>query len=145
VAVARPAEAQVVIVSDSVDEIANGCPPDPTPGIRTVACAQIGFAPGSRARVVLPDALGPGSAPTVLELRLVEHELGHVLGSGHLPGCAVMNPNPALVDCGLPAPEHGVPRALCGPFAADVRQVAKLYGVPVPAHVYPVCTLPSTL
>jgi hypothetical protein len=83
----------------------------------------------------------------VLELRLVEHELGHVLGAGHLPGCAVMNPDPALFDCGLavPAPEHGVPRSLCGPFAADVAAVAKLYGVQAPARVNPICTLPSTL
>jgi hypothetical protein len=75
--------------------------------------------------------------PTADDVRLVVHELGHMIGLDHAhqgERCQVMLPDVALLGCGarggrsVDTADHG--RPVCGPFVTDVRRAAELYGGP---------------
>jgi len=148
VAVRRRSEAQLIIISRASRQIVEDCPHDDGRGLLPAACAQIGYVPGRVSRVTLPRATAyQDRNPTPADLRLVEHELGHVLGEHHLHGCAVMNPNVDLQGCTQPMTELTISdrlqRWLCGPFPADVRALAGIYGVRSSTPVDPYCVLPG--
>jgi hypothetical protein len=144
VAVSRRSAAQVVVRSTSQRMIERLCPPDAGAIGPPAGCASIGYR--TRASVVLPEATaGADRSPAAVSVRLIVHELGHVLGAQHRHGCAVMNPQILLPDCPLngarSAPDGSV-RVLCGPFPADVRQLDRLYGIRRTAvHQDPYCAL----
>ena len=75
------------------------------------------------------------SNPTIKDVQLLVHELGHVLGLRHRDEeCKVMNPDLAR-DCD---PLRGVDAWLCGPLPRDLAKVERLYRVR-PADVDPYC------
>src|SRR5262249_7338342 len=71
---------------------------DPPTSRRVAFTSQLGIRPGEQVTITLgtppPDALAPSGA----DIRLVVHELGHVLGLTHNAGpCSVMNREPQLL------------------------------------------------
>jgi hypothetical protein len=93
----------------------------------------IGYPGRGGAKVLLrdrpPSTLGD---PPAQEVRLVVHELGHILGLTHRASCrSVMNRSSALSDCDREKLLAAAPRPgarLCGPFPADVAAARRLYG-----------------
>jgi hypothetical protein len=127
VPVADPSQAQVMIVSATTQFIADHCPERGHHDCD--AFSSVGYS--AHAKVTLPPA-GGQDGRSASELRVVVHELGHVLGLHHEPGCAVMNPDPDHISCRLPLLDfHG--NAACGPLPADLRALAALYHRRVPA------------
>jgi hypothetical protein len=93
----------------------------------------IGYPGPGRVRVLLPDEPpAPATDGSAENVRLVVHELGHILGLTHRSTCAsVMYRSASLRDCdrralytSAPSPASG----LCGPFPTDVAAAQQLYG-----------------
>lgn len=150
VKVSDPARAQLRVVSDTPAHIERDCPE--AGGARDcVAYASIGYRPRG-AKVVLPPApYNEDRFPNVFEVRVIVHELGHVIGLEHTHGCAIMDHDISLPGCSMPfirwpkgqkTPEGWlVFDALCGPLDADVRAARKLYGVTGGPPAAPYCRL----
>jgi hypothetical protein len=98
---------------------------------------RIGFRQGAvPTEILLPvRMLSETGQPSIKDVQLVVHELGHVLGLRHRNlHCKVMNPDLAR-DC---KPMLGDAGWLCGPLDLDLRKAASLYHVR-PAWVDPYC------
>jgi hypothetical protein len=89
--------------------------------------STIGHPRSGRATVWLnPSLTGP---PTALNVWVVMHELGHVLGLAHRKGsCSLMNAHAFDDSCTFPRTPRPTPRLPCGPAAGDVAAAARLYG-----------------
>jgi hypothetical protein len=146
VPVAHRADAQVVVLSNTPAQITRDCPRE-TAADQCSAYATDGYR-AEGAEVVLPTTTpAQDRHPGVLQLRMVVHELGHVIGLGHSHGCAVMDHDLAMPGCHMTTPLSVSRRlvfpALCGPMPADVARAAKLYGTRAPAaRITPYCSLP---
>lgn len=119
VRVATRAEADVVIVSDErvLDE-------------HTLGRATIGYQRfGQVERMWLKD--DPDGDDALLraeEVRVVVHELGHVIGLTHSKApCEVMYPTISMPECD-PAVISQDEQEICGPQSGDVRRVIAMYG-----------------
>lgn len=98
---------------------------------------RIGYRAGSRpSEVVLGErSRAERKQPSLKDVQLVVHELGHILGLRHRElDCKVMNPDLAR-DCDPLLSEDAW---LCGPLERDLRKAALLYRVR-PRHVDPYC------
>ncbi len=129
--VGRRADADVVIVADDA-RVRAKCA-DVCAGYTTWIGAR-GDRPATE--ILLPErAPFQEAEPTIKDVQLLVHELGHVLGLRHRDEhCKVMNPHLAR-DCD-PMAEANV--WLCGPLPRDLAKAERLYGVR-PADVDPYC------
>jgi hypothetical protein len=94
--------------------------------------STIGHSRSGRATVSLnPSITG---LPSPLNVWVVMHELGHVLGLTHRKGgCSLMNAHAFDDSCTFPRTARA-PRLPCGPAAADVAAAARLYGRDATVH-----------
>lgn len=95
--------------------------------------STIGHPRGSRAIVSLNPAIV--GAPTALNVWVVMHELGHVLGLQHRKGsCSLMNAHAFDDSCTFSHTSSKADALPCGPAAGDVAAAARLYGRDAGAH-----------
>ena len=129
--VASPARADVLVVADD-ERVRERC---------AERCAafvtRVGYRAGAKpSEVVLGERRhDERKRPSLKDVQLVVHELGHVLGLGHRElDCKVMNPELAP-DC---APLLAADGWLCGPLRRDLEKAGALYDVR-PRAVDPYC------
>lgn len=133
VQVGRRADADVVIVTDA-ERAGRTCGEACEAFVTRIGYGGEDVLPSE---VVLPEPSPTGwRRPSVEDVQLLVHELGHVLGLRHREDeCKVMNPE--LAQACRPA-LSGDGEWLCGPLPRDLRKAAALYRVR-PAHMDPYC------
>jgi hypothetical protein len=129
---------------EAIDEVAGREPGRPEPA---GLASSIGINPGERVTITLGAPPAAPLAPSGADIRLVIHELGHVLGLTHdTAACSVMNPDPQfLPECHRVGwfVSHG--RAICGPARRDIRRAAHIWhGTPGPPSD-PYCVTATSL
>ncbi len=96
--------------------------------VRTAMASRIGIQPGEPVTITLGNP--PAFPPSGADVRLVVHELGHVLGLSHSrTPCAVMNSDAQwLPDCHRLGWFVSNGKAMCGPTLGDVRRAQGIWG-----------------
>ncbi len=136
--------ADVCIVSNqsAIDRAARRDQSTPPP---SAFVSRIGIKSGQQAKITVGKPPADRLAPSGADVRLIVHELGHVLGLTHdnRNPCSVMNHDAQLLaDCHRLDWFVSNGKAMCGPARADVRRAARIwYGTPSLVDAY--CT-PAT-
>jgi hypothetical protein len=124
-----------VTVTASTEAVAARCD-------ETYTCDAVARRRGQRGAIWLPTQVGEEvhSPPLV---RLIVHELGHVLGLRHeMHGCARMNTDTGARLCGvLRVPPHTY---ACGPLQHDILAAERLYGERTDPSYRPWCSADPT-
>jgi Matrixin len=133
--------ADVLIVSDQ--STLNGVRTRNSPSPAAMA-SRIGIQPGEPVTITLGNP--PAFPPSGADVRLVVHELGHVLGLSHTrTPCAVMNSEAQwLPDCHRLGWFVSNGKAMCGPTLGDIRRAQGIWRGK-PAAPDPYCTAATTL
>jgi hypothetical protein len=135
--------ADVLVVSDqpALDHVGSRNSPGPA-----AFASRVGIQPGERVTITLGNPPADRLAPSGADVRLVVHELGHVLGLTHdNRPCSVMNSDaPMLSGCRRVGWFVSSGKAMCGPAPQDVRRAARIWrGKPAVFDAY--CTAATPL
>ena len=124
-----------VTVTASTEAVAARCR-------ETYTCDAFARRNGRRGAIWLPTQVGAEALSPSL-VRLIVHELGHVLGLRHeMHHCARMNTDTGGRLCGAPRVPSGT--YPCGPLRRDILAAEQLYGNRTDPSYRPWCSAPST-
>ena len=124
-----------VIVTASTEAVAARCR-------ETYTCDAFAQRRGQRGAIWLPTHVGDDVLSPAL-VRLIVHELGHVLGLSHeMHDCARMNTDTGSRLCGVLRVPYGT--YACGPLRRDIRAAERLYGDRADSSYRPWCSAHPT-